>query len=120
MARDPLEALARLRRHAVTMERRRLAERLAGLTAAEARQAATAAALVEEAAGDPADFAAWLPRGLAESRVAAAQDAVAAARAEELALELLRERRAAEEARKAARRAQAALDEAAARRRRDG
>jgi flagellar biosynthesis chaperone FliJ len=105
MSRDPLATLARLRRLAVTEARRDLAEALA--------------------AEDPGAYAAWLPRGLAEARAAAAKaeaasratarqrQALAEARAAERAVEIIAERRAADAARAAERRAQALLDDAA-------
>jgi hypothetical protein len=122
---DPLAALARLRRFELAAARRRLADRLAGLAAAEARCAAAAAALAAEAAaGDGAAYAAWLPRGraerdraagalrVAEDRMAAAQAELGAARAAAHLVESLQERRAALARRQAVRDAQSALDDA--------
>jgi hypothetical protein len=126
MARDPLATLARLRRLAVSEARRDLAEALAAEDAALARATAAEAALTDEAeTAEPAAYAAWLPRGLAEARAEAAKAeaaaraaerqrlALAEARAAERAVELLAAKRAAEAAKAADRRAQAMLDEAA-------
>lgn len=76
MARDALATLARLRRLAVTEARRALAEalRVEERIAAEA-VAAERALMAEAEAGDPAAYAAWLPRGVAEARAAAAKAA---------------------------------------------
>lgn len=125
MPRDPLQALARLRRLETTEAKRRLGEAFGRVAAADQRQAEAAAALVQEAAGPaPGDYATWLRRGLAErdraelarslaeSGAATAQAVLAEARAAERGLESLREARAATAARQAARRDQAALDEA--------
>jgi hypothetical protein len=122
---DPLAALARLRRFELAAARRRLADRLAGLAAAEARRDAAAAALAAEAtAGNGAAYAAWLPRGraerdraagalrVAEGRMAAAQAELGAARAAAHLVELLQAQRAALALRQAACDAQSALDEA--------
>ena len=131
MARDPLAALQRLRRLETAMARRHLAERLGAIAAAEVRQALAHEALVTEARAPAGDFAAWLPRGLAErdraggalahaeQRGAEAQQAVAEARAAERSVEWLREEQAAAHRRLVARKTQAALDDAAARRRRE-
>jgi flagellar biosynthesis chaperone FliJ len=126
MARDPLATLARLRKLAVNEAKRDLAEALAAEDAALARATAAEAALTDEAeTADPAAYAAWLPRGLAEARAEAAKAEAAAraaerqrlllaeARAAERAVELLADKRAAEAAKAADRRAQAMLDEAA-------
>lgn len=133
MARDPLAALLRLRSLEVAAARRDLAERLAGLSAAEQRAAAAAAAIQAEANSEatreaPHLYSAWLPRGRAaeeraagDARLAAqaseiARQNLAETRAGERAVEWLREQRLIEERQRAARREQAALDEAAARR----
>lgn len=128
MPRDPLAALARLRRLDTDEARRLLGEANARLAVAEARAAAAAAALVEEAGpGGEGDYGRWLARGLAERDRAlraagfAAESAriasqgLAERRAAERATEQLRESRAEWARRKAARHAQARLDEAAAR-----
>ena len=130
MARDPLPALARLRRLETDAARRRLGEAFGKLTAAEQRAADAGAALRAEAiAAAPADYAAWLRRGLAErdraqltrgfaeTGAATAQAVLAGARAAERGLEALRDARRQAAASRAARKAQAALDEAAATRR---
>ena len=124
---DPLATLARLRRLEVAEARRNLAERNAALAAAEARLAAARAAPAAEAAATAefplADYAAWLPLGLAERERAAraerhsaglagmAREALALRRAAERQVELLREEPAAAAALKAKRKAQALLDE---------
>jgi flagellar biosynthesis chaperone FliJ len=126
MARDPLSTLARLRRLAVSEAKRDLAQALAAEEAALARAAAAEAALTGEAKTEnPAAYAAWLPRGIAEARAEAAKAEaalraterqrllLAEARAAERAVELLLAKREAEAARMADRRAQALLDEAA-------
>ncbi|MBL6454796.1 hypothetical protein JMJ55_05635 [Belnapia sp. T6] len=126
MQRDPLAALARLRRLETDMARRALAEAEARLLAAEARASAADSALSAEAGeGMPAEYGAWLRRGLAERDRAArslgfaeggaaqARAVLAGHRAAERALANLRESRAEAERRAAARRAQALLDEAA-------
>lgn len=128
MPRDPLAALARLRRLDTDEARRLLGEANARLAVAEARAAAAAAALVEEAGpGGEGDYGRWLARGLAERdralRAAGfaaesariARQGLAERRAAERATEQLRESRAEWARRKAARHAQARLDEAAAR-----
>jgi hypothetical protein len=128
MARDPLAALARLRRLESDAARRVLGEANTRLAAAEARAASASAALAAEARpGGEGDYGRWLLRGLAErdraNRAAGfatdsaelAQQGLAECRAAERALGLLREARAAASRRKALRRAQALLDEAAAR-----
>ena len=129
MARDPLASLARLRRLETAMARRDLAERLGAVAAAEQRQALAIAAIQQEAAGDaPADYARWLPRGLAERdradrlhkhaeyRLEEAQTALAGARAAERSVEWLQEERAREQRETQERKRQALLDDAAARR----
>ncbi|MDN3567071.1 hypothetical protein ACFQY5_07725 [Paeniroseomonas aquatica] len=130
MARDPLGALARLRRLETTEAKRRLGEAFHRLGAAEARVAEASARLqAETVAAAPADYAAWLRRGLAErdragiahglarAGAATAQAVLAEARAAERGLDALREARQAAAAQGAERRAQALLDEAATRRR---
>ena len=126
MARDPLLALARLRRLETDAARRRLGEAFARLAAAEQRVADAAAALQAEATAAPADYAAWLRRGLAErdrarlshgfaeTGAATTQAVLAGARAAERGLEALRDAKRQAAASRAARKAQAALDEAAA------
>lgn len=129
MTRDPLASLARLRGLETAEAKRRLALLLGQEAAAAERHAAATAALpMEYAAGDAA-WRTWLPRGLAaRDRAALAQDqavarrqeaqaALAACRAAERAVDLLRDRRAIEARRLALRQAQALLDEAAQRRR---
>lgn len=121
---DPLASLARLRRLETGTARRRLAEEAERLLAAERRADAADAALhSEQEAGEPADYAAWLGRGVAErdrarigvrhaeGRSAEARDGLASARAAERALELFREERLLRERRRANRRAQASLDD---------
>lgn len=128
MPRDPLAALARLRRLDTDEARRLLGEANARLAVAEARAAAAAAALVEEAGpGGEGDYGRWLARGLAERdralRAAGfaaesariARQGLSERRAAERATEQLRESRAEWARRKAARHVQARLDEAAAR-----
>lgn len=129
MARDPLARLARLRaieQRTATLE---LARRL-GVEATAARDAmASDAALLSEAAGNPADYARWLARALpararAHTRAAAAADATGAAR--DLLAEAMRRRevvddaladRRAEARADAGRQAQALVDELSQRRR---
>jgi hypothetical protein len=127
MARDPLAALARLRRLETAESKRRLALQLGQESAAAERLAAAAAALQAEHAAGEAAWRLWLPRGLAVRDRAAlaqgqatnrrrdAQAVVAECRAAERAVELLRDRRATEARRQALRRAQALLDDAARR-----
>jgi hypothetical protein len=127
MARDALEALARLRRLETVEARRRLAVPLAQEAAAAERLAAAAAALHAEHAPDGGAWRLWLPRGLAErdraalahgqalARLREAQAGLAACRAAERAVGMLREQRAAEARREALRGEQALLDEAAQR-----
>lgn len=137
---DPLVTLARLGRLKTEEARRRLSERLDALGAAEARQAAAQEALAAEAdqarSGEVSEapvpvgaYAAWLPRGLAErdraaaalrlqaGRAEAAREALAGSRAEERAVELLREARAAERRRIEARRTSETLADFLAHRR---
>ena len=123
MPRDPLLALARLRRLETTEARRRLGAAFARLDDAERRSAAAAASLTGEAAGIAGDYAAWLRRGLAErdraliarglteAGAATAQGLLAEANAAERALALLREARLRAARQRQARRRQAALDE---------
>lgn len=131
MPADPLAVLARLRGLETRAAQQRLATQLARAEAATVRVVAAEAALLEErSAGDPADYASWLPRALAErertvvaERLAedslrTAQSALADCRAAERAVERLREQRAAEARRQAGRRQQALLDDAAQRSRR--
>ncbi len=128
MARDPLAALARLRRLESDEARRVLGEANTRLAVAEARVASAAAALgAEGRPGGEEDYGRWLTRGLAERDRAArtagfatesaeiARQALAEGRAAERALEQLREARAEAARRKALRRTQSLLDEAAAR-----
>ncbi|WP_426958203.1 flagellar FliJ family protein [Muricoccus radiodurans] len=126
MPRDPLAVLARLRSVEVLTARRRLAEDLTALSAAQGRVAETGEGIAREAAAATgADYAAWLPRARA-ARDTAAEDArrraalveesvaaLGAARAAERAVERLAEQRCAEARREAARRESARLDEAA-------
>jgi len=126
---DPLATLARLRRLEVAQARKQLAERNAALAAAEARHDAACAAPGREAAtAHPADYAAWLPLGLAERERAAraaqhsaslaqmARDALAVQRTAQRQVELLREQQAAAAALKLRRKQQALLDEFGSRR----
>lgn len=128
MPRDPLAALARLRRLETDEARRVLGEANAHLAKAEIRTVSATAALAEEAGpGGEGDYGRWLGRGLAERDRAAravgfaaesagiARQGLAERRAAERAIEQLREARAEEARRKIARRAQAQLDEAATR-----
>jgi hypothetical protein len=127
MPRDPLDALARLRRLETAEARRRLATQTVQEAAATERRATADAALrAEHAVGDAA-WRLWLPRGLAErdraalarsqalTRLREAQAGLAACRAAERATEVLQERRAAEMRRLALRRDQGLLDEVAGR-----
>jgi hypothetical protein len=131
---DPLAVLARLRGIAVMEARRSLAEEATVRADAEERERAAGRALRDEARHAGAEYAAWLPRGLAEreaaggelriaeARVAEATAALGDARAAERSVERLAELRE-EEARRLVQRAeQRALDEAGARgaRRGDG
>jgi len=131
MAADPLAVLARLRLLETRAAQQRLAMQLSHAAAAAARVVAAEGALLEErSAGDPADYATWLPRALAEreraavaerlaeSSLQAAQLALAGCRAAERAVALLREQHAAEARRRAERRQQMLLDDAAQRFRR--
>jgi flagellar biosynthesis chaperone FliJ len=126
---DPLATLARLRRLEVAQARKQLAERNLALAAAEARHDTARAAPGREAGtAAPADYAAWLPLGLAERERAAraaqhsanqaqmARDALAVQRTAERQVELLREQKAATAVLKARRKAQALLDEFGSRR----
>jgi hypothetical protein len=125
---DPLASLARLRRLETAAARRRLAEDADRLLAAEGRADAARAALrMEGEAGPPADYAAWVGRGMAErdraalgaahaaERVEQGRTAVAEARVAERCVEqLLMDRRAEARARQM-RKAQASMDDAASR-----
>jgi hypothetical protein len=135
---DPLATLARLRRLEVAQARKQLAERNAALAAAEARHDVARAAPGREAdaanraasaaTAAPADYAAWLPLGLAERERAAraaqhsanlaqmARDALTLHRTAERQVELLREQQAAALALKTRRKQQALLDEFGGRR----
>jgi flagellar export protein FliJ len=128
--RDPLATLARLRSLETDLARQRLAESLGRVAAAEARAATAAGALqAEQGAGQPADYATWLRRGLAERDRAArtlalteaqsevARTGLAGARTAERSLERLREQRREAAAERAERRAALLLDDFAARRR---
>ena len=125
---DPLASLARLRRLETGAARRRLAEAAGCLLVAEDRAGAAGAALLtEQGAGTPADYAAWVGRGMAErdraalgvahaaERSAAAQAALAEARVAERCIEQLMRDRAAAAGALAQRKAQAATDDAAGR-----
>ncbi len=128
MPRDPLAVLLRLRGLEVLQAQRRLADRLSALSQAEMRAQAACDALREEGAGDAAELAAWLPRGLAERDRAAAlraqraasadqaRQAVAEARIAQRATETLRAQRREEQRRSEERRNQALLDAAGLRR----
>jgi hypothetical protein len=131
MKRDPLAVLLRLRAIEVASARRDLAERLVGEAAAQQRAAAAEAVITGELAQDAAGFAdslaAWLPQArarrdrmagdarLAGQAVDNARRALAVQRAQERAVELVRERRIAEEREQETRRGQTALDEMAQR-----
>ena len=127
MPRDPLAALARLRRLETAEAQRRLGTAFARLDGAEHRIAAAAASLTGEAAGPAGDYALWLrrglaerdraliARGLAEAGVATAQALLAEASAAERALAQLRDARLREGRQRQSRRRQAALDEVARR-----
>ncbi len=125
---NPQASLARLRRLQTGTARRRLAEEADRLGAAEGRaEAARAAPRLEAEAGDPADYAAWIGRGMAErdraafgaahaaERFARGQAALAEARVAERCIEQLQQDRAAAARALAARKAQAATDDAAGR-----
>ncbi len=126
---DPLASLARLRRLETGAARRRLAEDAGRLLAAEARAEAARGALLAEqgAAAVPADYAAWVGRGIAErdraalgaahatERLAEGRAALAEARVAERCIEqLMRDRADAVGARRE-RKAQVATDDAAGR-----
>ena len=124
MTRDPLAALARLRRLQTGLAQHRLAEQFTRLATAEHRSAtATKALQAEQAAGPPSDYAAWLTRGLAErdraarglglaeARAAEARAGLTLARTAERALEELRAQRAAAAAKQGTRRAERMLDD---------
>ena len=127
MARDPLTVLARLRRLEVEQARRMLASQREERDAAATRAAAAEEALRAEADGSSVDYAAFLPRGMAERERAAAalrraqaalelaRIALADRRAQERAVEQLAELRAATAQAEAARREQALLDDRAGR-----
>ncbi len=129
MARNPLAIVARLRDLEVQAARRALLDREADLAAAEARIASAGQALHDEAvAGDPAAYAAWLPRARADQaaaeaarlRAAAAAEearaALAAARAAAHAIERMQQERALLERKKAERLAELQIDAWAAHR----
>ena len=126
--RDPLAALAKVRRLETGLARLRLAEDADRLAAAGVRaEAADAALRTEQAAAAPGDYAAWIGRGLGERDRAAlgaahaaerhgqAQAALTAARVAERCIERLRDDRAAAERTRLVRKAQAAADDAAGR-----
>ncbi len=129
MARDPLAVLTRLRRIETEQARRRLGQAVGRTEVALLAEGAASGALVAEAVAPGADYAAWLPRGLAqrdraalarrraEVGLAEAAAALGAARAAERAVELIAAARDRLARRQAARRVQALLDEAASRRR---
>jgi len=125
---DPLVSLARLRRLETGLARRRVAEDADRLLAAESRAEAAGAALrTEQGAAAPADYAAWVGRGLAEreraalgaahaaQRSAEGRAALAEARVAERCIEQLMQNRAAAAESLQRRKAQAALDDAAGR-----
>ena len=126
---DPLASLARLRRLETGAARRRLAEDAGRLLAAEARAEAAGTALLTEqgAAALPADYAAWVGRGMAErdraalsaahaaERLAEGRAALAEARVAERCIEQLMQDRAAAAKAVLLRKAQAATDDAAGR-----
>jgi hypothetical protein len=125
---DPLASLARLRRLETGVARRRVAEEADRLLAAEARaEAAQTALLAEQGAGTPADYAAWVKRGVAErdrtalgvahaaDRAARGRAALAEARVAERCIEQLMRDRAAAARAHGQRKAQAATDDAAGR-----
>ncbi|MBL6079289.1 hypothetical protein JMJ56_14815 [Belnapia sp. T18] len=128
MRRDPLAALARLRRLESDEARRVLGEANARLMAAEARAVAAGAALrLEGQPGREEEYGRWLARGLAErdrairaagfadESATIARQGLVECRAAERALEHLRGARAEAARRQAARRSQSLLDDAAAR-----
>ncbi len=130
MPRNPLLALARLRRLETTEAKRRLGDAFHRLGMAEDQVAEAAAALqAEMAAALPAEYAAWLRRGLAErdragiahglarTGAATAQALLGEAWAAEQGLDSLQAARKAAASQAAERRAQAMLDEVAANRR---
>jgi flagellar export protein FliJ len=138
MARDPLQAVLKLRELAVEEARRDVAaclelETAAGREAAAAEQAIgrETAAATDLSAGDAEveSFAAWLPHGRRRAReahekheaaamdTARARAVLAASRAGVEAVQKLIEKRRAEENAALARKAQAELDEAGLRRR---
>lgn len=132
--RDPLASLARLRRLQTGAARRRLAEDAGRLLAAEDRERAAGAALLSErtAAPAPADYAAWIGRGVAERDRAALASAAAAkrlaegravlaeARVAERCIQQLMQDRLADTRARLERKAQAATDDAAGRAARPG
>lgn len=138
MRRDPLLALARLRRLGLEVAERELAACQRATLAAEQEHAASRAAIGQEAAAAAemavaasastsasaaSAYAIWLPAGLAAARdaaarqqaceqdSAAAQSQVAARRAAKRAVAVLLEQRAALRQSEAGRREQAVLDE---------
>lgn len=127
MARDPVDALLRMRGFATREAKRLLGLRVQSEQALSAEAALRAAApeLEQARGGDPLLIAAWMPRALAEATRAAAQArhatgmrdaaqaALAEARRQERVLESLAEARAAMRAAIAARREQARLDDRA-------
>lgn len=123
MRRDPLAALAQLRRLQTDAARRTLADREARLVQAEAHATSAAAALAHESAdAAPEAYAAWLPRALAARERAArgtalavrasasARQALIEARTGERVLELLQAGQAAAIRKARARREQVMLD----------
>ena len=125
---DPLASLARLRRLETGLARRRVAEDTDRLLAAEGRAEAAGAALrTEQGAAAPADYAAWVGRGLAERdraalgaahaarRSAEGRTALAEARVAERCIEQLVRDRADAARSLLQRKAQAATDDAAGR-----
>jgi hypothetical protein len=128
MPADPLASLARLRRLQTGLARRRLAEDTDRLLAAEGRAGAAGAALrTEQGAAAPADYAAWVGRGLAErdraalgavhaaERSARGRAELAEARVAERCIERLMLDRAAAARSFLQRKVQAAADDAAGR-----
>lgn len=123
--RDPLLALARLRKIERDAARMDFARARGALGAAEAREAAAAAAITREAVAAPADYAAWLPAGFAareratvarsraEATAEAARRELAAARAAEAAVQELLAARHAAERRERLTAQQVALEDAA-------
>ncbi len=125
MARDPLPLMARLRRLEVASAQAALAEARLREADATARAAGAAATLTAEQCDTlGADYAAWLPRGIAardaalrdathaESRAAAALAALVGARTAERSVERLAETRAEAARRDGLRRAAIRLEEA--------